>query len=221
MSNTDAVKAINIRYGELAEKSCCLSCGGAVAHSNPQPGEVCVDLGSGRGLDVIRMAEQVGESGHAYGMDISDGMLEKARKTADKLGITNTTFTKAELQELPLDDQSVDLVISNCTINHAPDKGKVWSEIYRVLKDGGRFVVSDIYSTAPVPDEYRNDPQAVAECWAGSVTRQEYEEQLASAGFTEVQVLEESDPYPKGSIEVVSWTIFGTRPKACGCGCCG
>ena len=219
MSNTDTAKAISVRYGELAEKSCCLSCGGAINHGNPQPGEVCVDLGSGRGLDVIRMAEQVGESGHVHGIDISDGMLEKAKKNAEKLGINNVTFRKAELQAVPLDDQSVDLVISNCTINHADDKQKVWNEVFRILKEGGRFVVSDIYSTAQVPDKYRDDPQAVAECWAGSITRAEYEQQLARAGFTDVQILEESDPYSKGSIEVVSWTIYAARPKACGCGC--
>ena len=165
------------------------------------------------------MSDQVGDSGHVYGIDISDGMLEKAKKNADKLGIRNVTFEKAELQALPLDGESVDLVISNCTINHADDKQKVWNEVFRILKEGGRFVVSDIYSTVPVPDEYRRDPQAVAECWAGSVTRAEYEQQLARAGFTDVQILEESDPYSKGSIEVVSWTIFATRPKACGCGC--
>ena len=222
MSNTDTAKAIDIRYSELAEKSCCLSCGGAVNHSDPRPGEVCVDLGSGRGTDVLRMAEEVGEEGHAYGIDVSEGMLEKAQKTADKLGVKNATFKKATLEKLPLDDESADLIISNCTINHADNKDAVWSEVFRVLKKGGRFVVSDIYSTEPVPEQYRNDPQAVAECWAGSVTRDEYIMQLADAGFSDVKILEESEPYEKGSIKVVSWTLYGTRPQGCGCGCsCG
>ena len=217
--SSETVKAIDTRYGELAESSCCLSCGGAINHSNAKEGEVCVDLGSGRGTDVLRMAEEVGSKGHAYGIDISDGMLEKAKKTASKLGIENATFLKAELEALPLEESSVDLVISNCTINHASDKEAVWEEIYRILKGGGRFVVSDIYSTDPVPEEYRNDPQAIAECWAGSVTRDEYIMQLADAGFSDVQVLEESEPYEKGSIKVVSWTIYGTKAKSCGCGC--
>ena len=222
MSNTDTAKAIDIRYSELAEKSCCLSCGGAVNHSDPRPGEVCVDLGSGRGTDVLRMAEEVGEEGHAYGIDVSEGMLEKAQKTADKLGVKNATFKKATLEKLPLFDESADLIISNCTINHADNKDAVWSEVFRVLKKGGRFVVSDIYSTEPVPEQYRNDPQAVAECWAGSVTRDEYIMQLADAGFSDVKILEESEPYEKGSIKVVSWTLYGTRPQGCGCGCsCG
>jgi ubiquinone/menaquinone biosynthesis C-methylase UbiE len=215
----ESVKAIDARYGELAESSCCLSCGGAVDRAHPQVGEVCVDLGSGRGTDVLRMAEEVGPKGHAFGVDITDKMLEKAKKTAARLGVENATFLKAELDALPLEDGSVDLVISNCTINHAADKEAVWEEIHRVLKPGGRFVVSDIYATAPVPDEYRNDPQAVAECWAGSVTRGEYVMQLADAGFSDVQILEESDPYDKGSIQVVSWTIFGTKATGCGCGC--
>jgi len=217
--SSESVKAIDLRYGELAETSCCLSCGGAINHSDPKEGEVCVDLGSGRGTDVLRMAEEIGPNGHAYGIDISDGMLEKARKTAKKLGVENASFLKAELEALPLDDNSADLLISNCTINHASDKDAVWEEIYRVLKAGGRFVVSDIYATEPVPEEYRNDPQAIAECWAGSVTRDEYIIQLASAGFKDVQILEESEPYEKGSIKVVSWTIYGTKPKGCGCGC--
>lgn len=221
MSNSETVDAIDIRYSELAESSCCLSCGGAATHSNPQPGEICLDLGSGRGTDVLRMAEEVGAEGHVYGIDVSDGMLDKARKTAAKLGVENVTFLKGAFEILPLDSETVDLVVSNCSINHAADKEAVWDEIFRVLKDSGRFVVSDIYATEPVPEEYRNDPQAVAECWAGSVTRDEYIMQLADSGFSDVQILEESAPYDKGSIQVSSWTIRGTKStgKGCGCGC--
>jgi ubiquinone/menaquinone biosynthesis C-methylase UbiE len=211
--------AINIRYSELAETSCCLSCGGAINHSEPKPGEVCVDLGSGRGTDVIRLAQEVGENGFAYGIDISDGMLAKARKNAQKLGITNADFKKSNLEQIPLSDGSVDLLISNCTINHADDKQTVWNEVHRILKPGGRFVVSDIYSLQPVPEEYRTDPAAVAECWAGSVTRQQYVQQLNQAGFTDVQILEESEPYPKGQIEVVSWTILGFKAAKKRCSC--
>ncbi|MBT3273467.1 MAG: methyltransferase domain-containing protein [Spirochaetales bacterium] len=219
MSDNDTIKAIDVRYSELAEESCCLSCGGAVKHSDPQKGEVCIDLGSGRGTDVIRMAEEVGSEGHVYGIDVSDGMLEKAKKTALKLDVSNVSFLKAELNALPVEDETADLIISNCTINHADDKQGVWDEVYRALKKGGRFVVSDIYSTDPVPEEYRTDPQAVAECWAGSITRDEYIMQIADAGFNDMQILEESEPYEKGSIKVVSWTIYGTKPKGCGCGC--
>lgn len=203
---------INVRYSELAESSCCLSCGGAINHAAAAAGETCVDLGSGRGHDLIRLAEEVGTAGEVIGIDISDGMIRKAERNLAKFGIENGRVIKTDLEELKLDDGSTDLVISNCTINHAEEKQKVWNEIFRILKPGGRFVVSDIYSTAPVPEKYRNDPAAVAECWAGSVTRDEYFGHLQNAGFAEISVLEESDPYPKGEIEVASWTIRGYKP---------
>src|ERR1035437_4318067 len=130
--------AINERYSKLAEDTCCLSCGGAINFSEPQPGEICVDLGCGRGNDVIRMAQAVGEKGLAYGLDISDGMIEKAQKNASNLGITNAQFIKSELESIKLPSKIADLLISNCTINHASDKSAVWNEVYRVLKKGGR-----------------------------------------------------------------------------------
>jgi len=205
------IKEINTRYSELAESECCLSCGGAINYAEPQEGEVCVDLGSGRGTDVLRMAESVGETGFVYGIDISDGMLEKARKNAEKFGAANVSFIRCELEKLELPDKTTDLVISNCTLNHASDKQAVWNEIFRILKKGGRFVISDIYATAPIADEYRNDPAAVAECWAGSVTRPEYMQQLEKAGFASVEILEESAPYAKGNAEVCSFTIAGKK----------
>ena len=141
------VKEINNRYSELAESDCCLSCGGAINYAEPKAGEVCVDLGSGRGTDVLRMAESVGETGFVYGIDISDGMLEKARLNAEKFGVANVQFVQSELEKLDLPDKVADLVISNCTLNHAGDKQAVWNEIHRILKKGGRFVISDIYAT--------------------------------------------------------------------------
>jgi len=209
---------INNRYNELADSSCCLSCGGAINYSEPLPGEVCVDLGSGRGTDVIRLAEKVGESGFVYGIDLSDGMINKAVTTADRLGIKNVKFIQSPLEKLNLGEKVADLVISNCTINHASDKQEVWNEIFRILKKGGRFVISDIYSSVPVPEEYRNDPVAVSECWAGSVTRSEYLEQLKNAGFDDIRIIEESQPYPKGKILVSSWTIAGVK-SSCKCNC--
>jgi len=213
--------SINLRYSQLAKTECCLSCGGALNFSKVKPGEICVDLGSGRGTDVLRMAEQAGEEGFAFGIDISDGMLATARENAAKFGVNNVKFIQSELEKLELPDQTADLVVSNCTINHAADKAAVWNEIFRILKKGGRFVVSDIYATSPVPEEYRSDPVAVAECWAGSVTRQEYLDTLSTAGFQTITVLEESKPYPKGKVEVCSFTIAGERPKGKTCGCKG
>lgn len=205
------VASINERYTNLSETTCCLSCGGAINHAGVQPGEVCLDLGSGRGNDVIRMAEEAGENGFAYGIDLSDGMVKKARTNLDKFGVTNAEIIQSEMESLPLNDNSVDVTISNCTINHSSNKEAVWSEVFRVLKPGGRFVVSDIYATAPIADEYRNDPQAVAECWAGAVTRVEYLTMLEETGFTNIIILEESEPYAKGMAEVASFTVYGEK----------
>ena len=203
--------SINERYTNLSETTCCLSCGGAINHAGVQPGEVCLDLGSGRGNDVIRMAEDAGENGFAYGIDLSDGMVKKARTNLEKFGVTNAEIIQSEMESLPLNDNSVDVTISNCTINHSSNKEAVWSEVFRVLKPGGRFVVSDIYATAPIADEYRNDPQAVAECWAGAVTRVEYLTMLEETGFTNIKILEESEPYAKGMAEVASFTVYGEK----------
>ena len=209
--------SINIRYSELAEQSCCLSCGGALNYAEPRPGECCIDLGSGRGTDVLRIAEEVGEKGFVFGVDASDGMLEAARKNAEKLGTTNVSFLRSDLESIAIPGGIADLVISNCTINHATNKNRVWQEIFRMLKGGGRFVVSDIYAVSPIPEEYRNDPVAVSECWAGAVTRDEYLKTLAETGFTGIKVLEESKPYQKGMADVASFTIFGIKEKKCCC----
>jgi len=204
-------QAIDSRYTNLAEKSCCLSCGGAINHAEIKDGEICLDLGSGRGTDVIRMAELAGENGFAYGVDVSDGMLAKAVKNAEKFGVSNVAFKKSTIEKLPFESDSITVMISNCTINHARDKGAVWSEVYRVLVPGGRFIVSDIYSEQPVPEKYRDDPEAVAQCWAGAVTKDEYINTLLACGFKDLTILEESDPYEKGQIRVSSFTIRGYK----------
>jgi ubiquinone/menaquinone biosynthesis C-methylase UbiE len=211
---------INKRYSELAQSDSSLSCGGAVNFAQAEPGEVCVDLGSGRGTDVIRLAGEVGSNGFVYGIDISDGMIRKSFNSAEQLGVTNVDFIKCSLENIRLGNSMADLVISNCSINHAANKQAVWNEVYRILKKGGRFVVSDIYATTPIPDEYHNDPVAVAECWAGAVTRGEYLRILYEAGFVSVRIFEESAPYIKGQATIVSFTISGEKPgesKACRC----
>lgn len=205
-------EAIDKRYSDLAVKSCCLSCGGALNHAKPQPSEICCDLGSGRGNDVLRMAEEVGEDGFAYGVDISSGMLDKARRQARRLNLSNVEFREGTLEKLPLGDNTIDVLISNCTINHATDKVAVWSEVFRILKPGGRFVVSDIYSSERVPEEFATDPRAISECWGGAVEKEVYMDTLFNTGFTELAILEESEPYPKGQIEVSSFTVFGRKP---------
>lgn len=205
-------EAIETRYGGLAESDCCLSCGAAAQSCEPKPGDVCLDLGSGRGTDVLRLAEAVGPTGHAYGVDVADGMLEKARRTAEKLGVSNATFLRSTFDRVALPEGTVDWVVSNCALNHADDKPAVWLEIARVLKTGGVFVVSDIYAVDEIPEELAKDPEAVAECWAGAVTRAEYLAQVAAAGLVDVRVLEESTPYEKGKATVASFTLTGKKP---------
>ena len=204
--------AVGERYNGLAKKSTCLSCGGAVNHASVQAGERCVDLGSGRGRDVVKMAQKAGPDGFVWGIDISDMMRSEALSHAKESNVGNVAFLYGELESLPLPGASADVVVSNCVLNHASDKQAVWNEIFRVLRPGGRFVVSDIYSTEPVPQQYKNDPHAVAECWGGADTRAVYFETVTAAGFPRVEILEESDPYDKGSIQVSSITLRGTKP---------
>jgi arsenite methyltransferase len=204
--------AIENRYAVLAESSSCLSCGGAITHADVKPGQTCVDLGSGRGTDALRLAEQVGPTGQVFGLDLTEAMLVKARQAAQKLGVTNATFIHSTLERLELPSQSADWVFSNCVLNHADDKLAVWREIARILKPGGRFVVSDIYAVNEIAPEFKNDPEAVAECWAGAELKDEYLLHIQHAGLREVRILEESAPYAKGQAQVASFTVAGQKP---------
>lgn len=214
-SNFESMNTIEIagRYSVLANDTCCLSCGGAADKSEAKTGEICIDLGSGRGTDVLRLAEEVGPKGFVYGIDVTEEMIRKATATAAKMGVENVEFIQSDLEQIALESEIANLIISNCTLNHISNKSKVWAEIYRLLKNGGRFVISDIYSSEPVPEEYANDPEAVAECWAGSITKSEYINIIKTAGFKDFRILEESAPYPKGKIEVSSFTITATKDE--------
>ncbi len=141
-------------------------------------------------------------------------MLDKARKTAEKTGISTATFLRAACEEAPLPDSSVDWVTSNCVLNHASDKSEVWREIARILRPGGRFVVSDIYAVEPVPEIYRTDPAAIAECWAGASLKADYLTTILAAGLVDIQILEEITPYEKGKAIVAGFTIAGAMPGA-------
>lgn len=213
IENTMNTIEIAGRYSVLANDTCCLSCGGAAEKSEAKTNEVCIDLGSGRGTDVLRLAEEIGTGGFVYGVDVTEEMVRKATSTAAKMGVENVKFILADLEQIPLEGEIADLIISNCTLNHVSNKSKVWSEIYRLLKNGGRFVISDIFSGETVPEEYANDPTAVAECWAGSITRAEYLEIIKNTGFKDFRILEESQPYPKGKIEVSSFTITASKDE--------
>jgi arsenite methyltransferase len=157
------------------------------------------------------MAGMTGPAGFVYAVDSTPAMITKGEGLARKLGISNIEFIPAGLDRIPLEDNTADLIISNCVINHVADKDKVWSEIFRLLRPGGRFVISDIYSLEPVPEKYSSDPGAVAECWAGSVTRSVYMESVEKAGFGSIEIIEESKPYEKGRIKVCSFTLRGVK----------
>lgn len=202
------IAEIDKRYSELAGTECCLSCGKAINYINISPTDVCIDLGSGKGNDVIKMAES---ARFVYGIDLSEEMILKSRKEAQLKNIKNARFLKSELEHIPLNDGIANHVTSNCVLNHVTNKQSVWNEIYRIMIAGGDFVISDIYALETIPEEYATDPVAISECWGGAVTKQVYMENIINAGFHSVEIIEESQPYSKGNVKVVSFTIKGIK----------
>jgi arsenite methyltransferase len=210
---TKTHKEVQERYGELARtgSSCCspqnalyptevlqelpgdiasftAGSGNPVTPANLQPGETILDLGSGGGLDCFLAARQVGESGHVIGVDMTPEMLNRACQAAQRLGLKNVEFRQGYLESLPVEDNSVDVVISNCVINLSPDKPQVLREIFRVLKPGGRLSVSDIVTNRPVPEERRKDSADWCGCTSGALPAQEYIDELRKAGFVNIQL---------------------------------
>lgn len=205
-------EAVVARYDGLASSCCCLSCGDALARVEVARGEVLVDLGCGRGQDVIRAAGRVGPTGAAIGVDLSEEMLAAARAGVPPF-LENVRFVRSDLAPLALESASADAVVSNCTINHAPDKAAVYREIHRVLRPGGRFVVADVIAEETLPEAVRHDPAAWAACYGGAITEPEYLHAIAAAGFATVEILERSSPYEKGGVLVRSITVRGVRTK--------
>lgn len=213
-SKTELKQAVRRHYAELATKSescCCgpnvnaalldetvpkesatsaLSCGTPLAEANLKGGEVVLDLGSGAGVDVFHASKLVGPTGKVIGVDATPEMLFKARGLAEKHGYMNVEFRLGEIEHLPVESSTVDLVISNCVINLVPDKGLAFKEIYRVLKPGGRIAISDMIATKKL--EGPVDPDQWAACIAGAVTSQEYEQFLQQAGFQEIRHSDEN-----------------------------
>ncbi|MCI0703490.1 MAG: arsenite methyltransferase [Planctomycetia bacterium] len=177
-----------------AEVNMGLGCGSPTAMANLKPGEVVVDLGCGGGIDVFLASRKVGLSGRAIGIDMTPEMIARARRSAEKLASTgeqtNVEFHLANMESLPLPDNSVDCLISNCVINLAADKSAVFREMFRVLKPGGRVAVSDIVLKKPLPDELAKSVAAYTGCVAGALVADEYERRLREAGFAAVQVID-------------------------------
>jgi arsenite methyltransferase len=175
-----------------------LGCGNPTAIAELKAGEVVLDLGSGAGVDVFLAANKVGPTGRVIGVDMTEEMVEKATSIAREHGYRNVEFRLGEIEKMPVEDESVDAIISNCVINLSPDKSKVFREAHRVLKRGGRLTVSDIVSEGALPDDIRSDPNAWAGCIAGALERQEYLRKIKKAGFEDAQVLSSKEFYLEG-----------------------
>jgi len=165
-----------------------LGCGNPTALADLKPGETVLDLGSGGGIDVLLSARRVGPTGKAYGLDMTDEMLALARENQRKAGVTNVEFLQGTIEEIPLPDASVDVIISNCVINLSADKDRVLREAFRVLKPGGRFAVSDIVMRRELPDAVRRSVELWAGCVAGALRERDYVMKLSAAGFGDVSL---------------------------------
>lgn len=217
-----------------------LGCANPIALANLNPGEVVLDLGSGGGIDVLLSAKRVGPTGKAYGLDMTDEMLELARKNQQEAGVANVEFLKGEIENIPLPDCSVDVIISNCVINLSTDKDKVLREAFRVLKPGGRFAVADIVLTKQLSEEASHHLGLWASCIAGALEIDEYKTKLVRAGLAapDVEVVrtysaqDTAGLIPDDVVEqigeegvaelmdtFVSAFVRATKPK--GCCCCG
>ena len=229
--------------GELPVKAvlASLGCGNPTALIDLKPGETVLDLGSGGGIDVLLSARRVGPTGKAYGLDMTDDMLTLARENQQKAGATNVEFLKGEIENIPLPDNSVDVVISNCVINLSADKSKVLREAFRVLRPGGRFAVSDVIVRGHVPNSVRQSMLLWVGCIAGALEESDYRAKLADAGFADIDLeptrtydIEDARTFlteagvsvdeiaPQVEDKFISGFIRATKPTAACCapGCC-
>jgi SAM-dependent methyltransferase len=176
--------------GQLPEEAvlASLGCGNPTALAQMNPGEVVLDLGSGGGIDVLLSAKRVGPRGKAYGLDMTDEMLALANNNKRKAGAENVEFLQGEIEHIPLPDNSVDVLISNCVINLSADKGRVLREAFRVLKPGGRFAVSDVVTRGEIAPEIRQSVLLWVGCVAGALDENEYREKLRAAGFEQISI---------------------------------
>jgi arsenite methyltransferase len=230
LTGTDEIReAVRQRYAEAAlaaasksEAGCCttsqaecgcgpsstpLGCGNPTAVADLHPGEVVLDLGSGGGEDVFISAERVGPEGRAYGVDMTDEMLVLARRNQREAGLDNVEFLKGTIEDVPLADDSVDVVISNCVINLSADKPSVFRESARVLRPGGRFAVTDIIADAGMDDETRADLAKWAGCLAGALTQDEFRSELVAAGFEEVEIRETHRVHDQAGSAIIRATM--------------
>jgi arsenite methyltransferase len=167
-----------------------LGCGNPTAVAELREGEVVLDLGSGGGIDVLLSARRVGPTGKAYGLDMTDEMLDLARRNAREAGVENVEFLHGQIEDVPLPDSWVDVVISNCVVNLSPDKERTLGEAFRVLRPGGRLAITDVVADRDMDDATRRDMEAWTGCVAGALTRDEYERHLVAAGFETIELIQ-------------------------------
>jgi len=201
----DDLSAVPVTAAEAS-----LGCGNPTAVADLAPGDVVLDLGSGGGIDVILSARRVGPTGKAYGLDMTNEMLELARGNAAAAEVTNVEFLEGRIESIPLPDATVDVVISNCVINLSADKASVLSEAARVLRPRGRFAVSDVIADADMDDDTRRDVDQWIGCIAGALTREEYTDLLTRAGFTGIEILETHRVHEHAASAI----IRATKPAA-------
>lgn len=197
--NNEIAKSIGYSDKELrlvGDANLGLGCGNPTALAHIKEGDIVTDLGSGAGLDCFLAAEKVGSSGKVIGIDMTEEMIEMARKNAENQGYKNVEFRLGDIEKLPVDDDSIDVAISNCVINLAPDKSKVFKEVYRVLKNGGRMYLSDIVLLEELSKEQKENGELVAGCVGGALLKNEYLKLIKNAGFT-VRVLSEDKEISK------------------------
>src|SRR5512145_586378 len=170
------------------ESAVSYGCGDPITLASLQPGQTVLDLGSGAGLDCFFAAQKVGETGHVIGVDMTPEMIERARSSAKRLNLQNVEFRQGYLEELPVESNTVDVIISNCVINLAPDKSRVFAESFRVLKPGGKLAVSDIVTDGPLPESIKKSLSAWAGCVAGAVEAKDYIAMMETIGFTNISI---------------------------------
>ena len=192
MADQDIKQIVKDKYGKAAlpaeAVAASLGCGNPTALAALEPGETVLDLGSGGGIDVLLSARRVGPTGKAYGLDMTDEMLALARENQRKAGVDNAEFLKGEIEAIPLPDDSVDVIISNCVINLSADKDRVFAEALRVLRPGGRLAVSDVVVRGEVPSQIRRSIELWIGCVAGALEEEEYRARLAKAGFEAIDL---------------------------------
>jgi arsenite methyltransferase len=207
---TDVREAVRERYAALAadaarsdDSRLSLGCGEPTAVAELREGETVLDLGSGGGLDVLASARRVGPTGRAYGLDMTDAMLALARCNQAEAGVENVEFLKGTIEDLPLADDSVDVIISNCVINLSGDKPAVFREAARVLRPGGRFAVSDVVADPDMDEATRRDMQQWTGCVAGALTVAEFRAELETAGFEQVEITETNRVHAQAAAAII------------------